>query len=95
MSVAPIRVQRLYIGKRFTGVTVCEDADWPGMWRVHSAGGQISDMVNLTRAKDAAIAYARPRGLGGEEVAHWTVGKPAVEPGPCVLPTAPYAEAAE
>jgi hypothetical protein len=28
-------------------------------------------MVNLTRAKDAAIVWVRPKGLGGTEVAHW------------------------
>jgi hypothetical protein len=61
----------LYIGKRFTGVFVRPDATWPGMWRVHTADGQVSDMVNLTRAKDAAIAWARPKGLGGGEVVHW------------------------
>jgi hypothetical protein len=27
--------------------------------------------VNLTRAKDASITWARPRGLGGTEVIHW------------------------
>ena len=61
---------KLYIGKTFTGVSVEPDRQWPGMWRVHQ-GEQISEMVNLTRAKDAAILWARPRGLGGNEVAHW------------------------
>jgi hypothetical protein len=30
------------------------DANWPGMWRVRF-GGKLSDMANLSRAKDAAI----------------------------------------
>src|SRR5689334_17499119 len=57
---------RLYINERFTGVTVRSDNQYPTMWRIH-AGDQTSDMVNLARAKDAAIAWARPRGLGGGE----------------------------
>jgi hypothetical protein len=27
---------RLYIGKRFTGITVVPDDRWPGMWRVRN-----------------------------------------------------------
>jgi hypothetical protein len=61
---------RLYIGKRFTGITVVPDDRWPGMWRVRN-GDCLSDMVNLTRAKDAALYWARPRGLGGEEIVRW------------------------
>jgi len=38
--------------------TIEPDSKWPGMWRVR-CGGSISDMVNLSRAKDAAIAIAR------------------------------------
>jgi len=34
------------------------DAAYPGMWRVRKADGSLSDMVNLTRAKDAAKATA-------------------------------------
>jgi hypothetical protein len=39
-------------------VAVEPDSKWPGMWRVRR-GGSISDLVNLSRAKDAAIAIAR------------------------------------
>ena len=35
--------------------TVEADAKWPGMWRV-GFGGKLSDMANLSRAKDAAIS---------------------------------------
>lgn len=63
-------ILELYLRKRFTGVTVQEDNRSPGMWRIHK-GLEISDMVNLIRAKDAAITWARPKGLGGSEVAHW------------------------
>lgn len=61
---------KLYIGAQFTGVSVEPDGQWPNMWRV-CKGDVKSDMVNLTRAKDAAIMWARPRGLGGNEISHW------------------------
>jgi hypothetical protein len=67
----------LHIGRRYTGVSVCPDFEWPGMWRVHqgepsrNCGPRSSDMVNLSRAKDASITWARPRGLGSSEVARW------------------------
>jgi hypothetical protein len=60
----------LHIGRRKTGVSIKPDVVWPKMWRVHQ-GDRVSDMVNLTRAKDAAIGWARPRGLGRTEVVHW------------------------
>jgi hypothetical protein len=62
----------LRIGNNFTGISVHEDEKYPGMWRVHSANGVVSDMVNPSRAKDAAIAWARPHGLGGTEKVYWT-----------------------
>jgi hypothetical protein len=60
----------LNIGGRKTGVAIERDAAWPCMWRV-CRGTDRSDIVNITRAKDAAIAWARPRGLGGDEEARW------------------------
>jgi len=40
------------------GIAAIEpDSKWPGMWRVRR-GGSISDMVNMSRAKDAAISIA-------------------------------------
>jgi hypothetical protein len=38
--------------------TVKPDTDWPGLWRVHLPNGHVTDMVNLTRAKDAALSLA-------------------------------------
>ena len=35
--------------------TVEADTNWPGMWRVRF-GGKLSDMANISRAKDAAIS---------------------------------------
>jgi hypothetical protein len=57
----------LHIGRRKTSVSVRPDLAWPGMWRVHH-GDRVSDMVSLTRAKDAALSRAH-RGPG--EVAIW------------------------
>jgi hypothetical protein len=38
-------------------VTVKQDAKWPKMWRLHFQNGQVSDMTNLTRARDAARSF--------------------------------------
>jgi hypothetical protein len=40
-----------------TIVSIEPASKWPGIWRVR-CGGQLSDMVNLTRAKDAAKSIA-------------------------------------
>jgi hypothetical protein len=32
---------------------IVPDGRWPGMFRLRLPGGSLSDMVNLTRAKDA------------------------------------------
>jgi hypothetical protein len=37
---------------------VAPDEKHPGMWRVRSADGPWSDIINLTRAKDAAASIA-------------------------------------
>ncbi len=46
---------KLMQGKRAMPIEVLPDDQWPGLYRVHYQG-KISDMVNLTRAKDAAVA---------------------------------------
>jgi hypothetical protein len=38
-------------------VSIVPDGRWPAMWRVRRHGS-LSDMVNLTRAKDAAVSIA-------------------------------------
>jgi len=53
---------RLYIGRKFTGIRIVSDEKWPSMWRIHWADGEVSDMVNLTRAKDAAMRWAGREG---------------------------------
>src|SRR5262245_41693980 len=61
----------LHIGGRFTSVAIVPDSEWPAMWRVRTRDGRLSDMTNKTRAKDAAVAHARSRGLGGSEDVRW------------------------
>lgn len=39
-------------------VSVRPDTQYRGMFRVLYSNGKLSDLVNLTRAKDAAVAYA-------------------------------------
>ena len=36
---------------------VVPDANWRGMWRVRWPDGSLSDMVNLTRARDAVACF--------------------------------------
>lgn len=50
--------QMLMLDRKFTGYTVVPDKEWPKMFRVHAPDGTVSDMVNLTRAKDAARSMA-------------------------------------
>jgi hypothetical protein len=40
---------------------IVPDARWPGMYRIRLPGGELTDMVNLTRAKDALAALAERR----------------------------------
>jgi hypothetical protein len=47
---------KLILGTRNTGCKIIPDATWPMMFRVEYPPGTISDMTNLTRAKDAAIS---------------------------------------
>ena len=47
-----------YGGAHSALALVMPDDHWPGMWRVHWPDGALSDMVNLTRARDAAAAIA-------------------------------------
>jgi hypothetical protein len=49
---------QLYFGRRKV-LRVVPDERYPGlMWRVERPDGSLSDMANLTWAKDAAIAIA-------------------------------------
>ena len=48
---------KLYFRGRLIGQVV-PDGKYPRMWRVKRPDGSLSDMVNLTRAKDAAVNQA-------------------------------------
>jgi hypothetical protein len=50
------RTERSQSGRK---LAIEPDGKWPGMWRVKFPNGQLSDMVNLTRARDAAISLRR------------------------------------
>jgi hypothetical protein len=60
----------LFIDGKNTGIRVQADERYPGMWRVHRRGW-VSDMANLTRAKDAAAV------MGHERIDHHAIWKPA------------------
>jgi hypothetical protein len=42
----------------FGGYTVMPDSEWPAMYHVRRPDGSLTDMVNLTRARDAARHFA-------------------------------------
>jgi hypothetical protein len=42
----------------FGGYSVVPDPEWPAMYRVRSPDGSLTDMVNLSRARDAARHFA-------------------------------------
>jgi hypothetical protein len=47
----------LYLGERLSGYEVVSDDKYPDvMWRVQRPDGSLSEMVNRTRAKDAALS---------------------------------------
>jgi hypothetical protein len=49
----------LHYGKSTKPVMhIVPDEKYPGMWRIMAPDGTMSDMVNITRAKDAAKAIA-------------------------------------
>jgi hypothetical protein len=51
---------------------VIPDNRWPGMWRIRTPDGQLSDMTNLSRARDAAFVMAQkgPPARDGK-LLHW------------------------
>ena len=48
----------LHLGGGRALLSVVADPTWPGMWRVKHRDGRVSDMVNLTRVRDAATSIA-------------------------------------
>jgi hypothetical protein len=82
--------------------TVEPDATWPGMWRVRRPDGSLTDMANLTRAKDAALSltlsalnrHVREAGAVGAPVSQNENQVSGVGPGEINAPAALLAEEA-
>jgi hypothetical protein len=53
-------------------IQIERDSKYPDMWRVVRPDGSLTDMVNLTRAKDAAMSLAL-RALNAPVVANMVV----------------------
>jgi hypothetical protein len=47
---------RLLSNRGVVLATIEPDKTWPGMWRVRLPDGHLTDMLNLSRAKDAAAS---------------------------------------
>ena len=43
-------------GRNAPSAEIVPDGQWPDMWRVKRPDGSVTDMVNLSRARDAAKA---------------------------------------
>jgi hypothetical protein len=98
----PQVVFALHYGRARTPIaSVMPDADWPGMWRIAWPDGSLSDLVNLARAKDAAVAIVErgPPARNRQRV-HWDRSKrrpdaqPVAQNAPRALCEAPSAGAA-
>jgi hypothetical protein len=68
------RGDALFHGGGKTGFSVVPDQQHPRMWRVRYPDGKLSDLVNRTRARDAAsVAYEtqgrqRRRGASTDDI---------------------------
>jgi hypothetical protein len=72
--VKPGGMHALHYGKSKTPLArVKPDERYPTMWRIHWPDGSVSDMVNLSRACDAAQAIAeRGPPARNRRLFHWT-----------------------
>jgi hypothetical protein len=69
--------QLLYYGSAATPlVRVMPDIDFPNMWRMIRPDGQISDLANLARVKDAALALCeRGPPARNPQRLHWRIDR--------------------
>lgn len=58
---------RLLVSNKLSGFSIVPDTKYPSMWRVRNPDGSLSDMVNRTRAKDAAQSMCE-RAMGADSV---------------------------
>ena len=64
-----------YGGSRTPIFRVVPDSTYPGMWRVVLPDGSLSDMANLTWAKDAAFVMAdRGPPRRNQSLLRWRIG---------------------
>jgi hypothetical protein len=66
---------RLYLGTKPTGIVVRPDEKYPSMYRVHWPDRLPSDLVNLARAKEAAMRWAGRAGSGDSLRLNWKQSK--------------------
>jgi hypothetical protein len=64
------------------------DQTWPSMWRVRLPEGFLTDMVNLSRAKDAAVAHALAT-LNRRQEAAWAARRRKLPSGSVNMPRRP------
>jgi hypothetical protein len=62
-ATSPIHAERSTFALRYGHARtplalVLPDHDWPDTWRIAWPDGRLSDLVNLSRAKDAAEAFS-------------------------------------
>ena len=57
------------IFRRRVVASIVPDSKWPQMWRVSLPNGQLSDMVNLSRGRDAARSLALKALIEGHRAA--------------------------
>ena len=81
MSNRTLQYSSLHYGSAKHPVAeVVPDKAYPGMWRIRHPDGSLSDMANLTRAKDAAMAIAeRGPPARNRQRLHWQIA-PVGEP---------------
>jgi hypothetical protein len=75
------RELRLHVGRRFTGISIVPVCAYPKMWRIRWPDGQLSPMGNITRAKEAAVLFARARARDWTTAIRWT-NKPSASEAP-------------
>jgi hypothetical protein len=73
-SPSPLK-RALFIGRNRTPLCwMAPDDRYPHMYRIVWPDGQLSDMTNLARAKDAAIAICSPATPGKDRRRfHWEI----------------------
>ena len=75
------KVYRLHYGSSKQPIAeVVPDTQWPDMWRIQWADCRLSDMANLSRARDAALAIAeRGPPVRNRQLLQWQI-EPVEEP---------------